>query len=73
MIDDLVKLEAPEGTFAVDITFHMNSEEDVMREAGRRGKAVEVFYLPNEAERTTVIFTDGSSGVMKTFVARVYS
>ena len=67
MIDDLVELSAPHGTFAVDIHFHMQTEQDVRNEAFRRGK--ETYYLPDEMNRKHVLFNDNDSGVAKTFIA----
>jgi len=68
MIDDLVKLEAPYGTHAIRVTFHLNEEEDVLREAERRDKRVT--YLPDETDRKSVFFDDDSSGVSKTFISK---
>lgn len=68
MIDDLVKLEAPEGTYQVDVMFHMGTEEDVHREAEKRDKRP--YYLPDETDRKHVLFRDDSSGVAKTFIAQ---
>lgn len=69
MIDDLVELAAPEGTYQVHITFHMNTETDVEREAARRGKTEDVHYLPDEMDRRTVLFRDDASGISKTFIS----
>ena len=67
MIDDLVELEAPEGTYAIVITFHLENEQAVQREADRRGK--EMIYLPSEMDRKHAWFRDGDSGVEKMFVS----
>jgi hypothetical protein len=66
MIDDLIALEAPAGTYAVFIMFHMATEQDVRNEAFRRGK--ELFYLPDEANRDHATFRDDDSGIQKTFI-----
>lgn len=69
VIDDLLQLEAPEGTYQVDVYFHMSTEADVMREAYRRGKSEFVTYLPDETNRRHVYFNDSDSGVAKTFIS----
>jgi hypothetical protein len=67
MIDDLIALQAPQGTKRIYIDFTMETEQDVRNEAHRRGK--ETFYIPNETNRAHIMFRDDDSGVMKTFIA----
>ena len=68
MIDDLVELAAPQGTKRIFIDFLMETEEDVLRVAEDVGG--EVFYLPDETNRQSVMFRDEHGPVLKSNVAK---
>lgn len=69
MTEAYVKVPVPYGVYQTHVTFHMNSEEDVRREAAVQETAA--FYCPSEADARSIHAWYEEGGVTVSLIASV--
>jgi hypothetical protein len=69
MTEAHIQVPVPYGVYQTHVTFHMNDEEDVLREAAVQETAA--FYCPSESDRRSIHAWYQEDGVTVSLIASV--